>query len=60
MKKARLSVKIIVLNDIHHCSWDRVGKHVHTKTRYRVWHNFHHAFDDQYMYDIIDAIRKKS
>jgi hypothetical protein len=43
-----------------YCSWDRVGKHVHTKTKYRVWRNLRDAFDDQFVHDITYTIKSKS
>jgi hypothetical protein len=60
MKKARLSVRSIVLHDIDHCSWNRLNKHVHTKVRFRVWDNLGHPLVDQYLGTITDTIRNKS
>jgi len=60
MKKARLSIRSIVLHDIDHRHWDILGKHVHTKVRTIVWDTLGYAFDDQYVDTIVDIIRSKS
>jgi len=60
MKKARLSIRSIVLHDIDHRHWDILGKHVHTKVRTIVWDTLGYAFDDQYVDTIVDTIRSKS
>ena len=60
MKKARLSIRSIVLHDIDHRHWDILGKHVHTKVRTIVWDTLGYAFDDQYVDTITDTIRSKS
>jgi hypothetical protein len=59
MKKARLSIRSIVLHDIDHCSWNRLGMHVHTKVRARVWDDLGHAFIDQYLGTITDTTRSR-
>lgn len=58
MKKARLSIRSIVLHDIDHRHWDILGKHVHTKVRTIVWDTLGYAFDDQVFGRTVEYIIK--
>lgn len=59
MKKAKIPIRSI-LQDIDHCYWDLMDKHVDTKVRIRVWDNLGYLFVDQFVHDITYTIRKKS
>jgi hypothetical protein len=59
MKKAKISIRSI-LQDIDHCYWDLMDKHVDTEVRIRVWDSLGYMFVDEFVHNITDAIRKKS
>ena len=64
MKKARLRIRSIVLHNIDHRYWDRLGKDVNTKLKHKIWDRLGYMFDQSDstfdMDSIIDNIRRKS